>query len=166
MKCPNCGEEMSKGKFKCMRCGYVVKDLSVNVNGDDKDNKDDEPETVDIDPSRVYVSGGGGTGGGGVFEDVFGGGLFGGLFGGILDDIFGFGGFDDARVSYDIFGNPVYDEEDDETEAEEVVEIRHVEYLDENGNPIDKKGKKNESRSENKKKKNSDKSKRQNHKRK
>ena len=60
----------------------------------------------------------------------------------------------------------MYDEEDDETEAEEVVEIRHVEYLDENGNPIDKKGKKNESRSENKKKKNSDKSKRQNHKRK
>ncbi len=151
MKCPNCGEEMSEGKFKCMRCGYTVKDLCVSTS-EDNDNKQDEPETVEIDPSKVYVSGGGATSSGGLFGDVFGGGLFGGLFGGILDDLFGFGGFDDERVSYDIFGNPVYDDDEDDGGAEEVVEIKHVEYLDEDGNPIDKKSRKRETKSGEKKK--------------
>lgn len=128
MKCPICGEEIAKGKAKCLRCGYEVRDLSVTV----QPEKEEPVQTHDIDPSRVHLSGGSSSSrGGSIFGDFFGGGLFGGILDGIFGDIFGSVGYDeygddDGPADYDDFGNPIsaniYDRD--------FVEVKDVEYID------------------------------------
>ena len=131
MKCPICGEEIAKGKHKCLRCGYEVRELSSIV----IESEEEVTPTVEIDPSKVHISGGSRPSNGGIFGDFFGGDLFvGGLFGGILDGLFGgfFDGFDDRdaeeSVDYDAFGSPIsknfYDRDFVELKAHE------VEYID------------------------------------
>lgn len=131
MKCPICGEEIAKGKHKCLRCGYEVRELSSIV----IEPEEEVTPTVEIDPSKVHISGGSRPSNGGIFDDFFGGSLFGGgLFGGILDGLFGgfFDGFDDRdeeeNVDYDDFGSPIskdiYDRDFVELKAHE------VEYID------------------------------------
>lgn len=137
MKCPNCGYDMPQGKYKCLRCGYECKDLTVASSDDEKNGKEesqkekhDRDETIDIDPDNVYISrGDGGYGGGSIFDDIFGGfgGFGGGLFGSVLGDIFG--GF---------FGEDEY-ENDGEIESNvwnagnDMVEVRDVEIIDREG---------------------------------
>ncbi|MCI9032155.1 MAG: zinc ribbon domain-containing protein [Clostridia bacterium] len=125
MKCPICGEEISEGKHKCLKCGYEVHELSTSV----REQGEEPAKTVDIDPSQVYISGGSRTSSGSLFEDIFGGGLFGGLFDGLFGGFFdGFDDNDEDEVEYDDFGSPISD-----VYGSEVVELsaHDVEHIDE-----------------------------------
>lgn len=118
MICPHCGYDM-KNASKCLRCGYQERELSVVV-------KEEEPTEIDAD--RIYLTGGESESRGGGLFDLFDplGSLFGGLFGDVLGDLFG-------------FDSDNYEDEEEEEELQEIVEVRKVELLDENGNPISEK---------------------------
>lgn len=115
MKCPICGEESIKSKRKCLRCGYEFTDMDIFL----QEGGNDNVETVNIDPSRVRITGGVRRRGN-VFGDIHGSGFFGGgIFGTVIDDIFGdlFGGFGShggytpdegySEWEYDDFGTPM-----------------------------------------------------------
>ena len=74
------------------------------------DNKDDKKETVEIDPGKVYISGGEQQRSGGFFDSVFGG-------------------------IFDVFSD---DEEDDDFPVDvfdrDFVEVNEVEIIDRDGN--------------------------------
>lgn len=137
MRCPNCGHELPQGKHKCLRCGYECKDLVMRSADDSeeeaqREDGEEKEETIEIDPSRVYMSGNERSSGGGIFGDIFGGGLFGGLFGDL------FGGFfdeddyyeDEESTAYDDFGNPIPIDVFDR----DFVEVKEVEIIDPHGN--------------------------------
>lgn len=145
MICPQCGYDIGS-KHKCMRCGYEVKTLvAVDETDAHKENKRDEPETKVIDPDRVFISSGDEYGDD-FFDDPFGS-VFGSLFGfdpigDLLGGLFGL----DVRSSRRE-PEPKYIPSEEEleqgphAEIDKVVEVKKVEYLDENGEPIKKDGK-------------------------
>ncbi len=123
MKCPICGEEIGKGKHKCLKCGYEAHDLSTIVFEEEQ-----EPiKTVDIDPSQVYISGGSRASSGSLFEDIFGGGLFGGLFDGLFGGFFdGFDDGDDDGIEYDDFGRPISDVYNSDVVELSAHDVEHI----------------------------------------
>ncbi|MCI8488024.1 hypothetical protein [Pumilibacter intestinalis] len=129
MKCPKCGHDMGKSA-KCLRCGYTVKAV-IPVEPDKIEHEQSAEERREIDPKNVRMS----RSGGGIFEDIFGGSIFGNL-GNIFGGLFGgFGLFDDEPDGYeydpkyyDDFGNEIYIPDEFERES---VEIADVEILEE-----------------------------------
>ncbi len=132
MVCPQCGYDMGRA-HRCMRCGYEVKTLvTVDEDRSDGENKEEEPNTVVIDPSNVYLSS----------EDDFDGefdvfdpfsALFGGMFDPIGDILGGLFGVDMRAVRKEEMEQ---EKKKREKKNSKVVEVRNVEILDENGDPI------------------------------
>ncbi|MDE7463658.1 MAG: hypothetical protein K2M48_01395 [Clostridiales bacterium] len=133
MVCPQCGYDMGN-KSKCLRCGYEVKTL-VTV---DETRKKDEDETKVIDPADVFISNGYDD-----FDDSFGDPfdpfsmLFGNVFdpiGDLLGGLFGL----DVRTSRSTRNSRIVEPENEPKRKKQgkVVEVNNVEFLDENGNPI------------------------------
>ncbi len=142
MKCPNCGNNM-KDSYRCLRCGFQFKGVAK---GDEtsNDSKNDETETIEtreVSDSEVHLSRKHGGFGGSIFDDIFGGGIFGGfggfggigsvfgdLFGGIFDDEIDTDGYDDDPRYFDDFGAPIARKDVFDSES---VEIDNFEIDDE-----------------------------------
>lgn len=147
MICPICGYEMNKSS-KCIRCGYIVKTLAVT---DESKKKQDEqkPETKVIDPCNVYLTHPYG------YDDGFGSGfgVFGGPFSSIFDELFGdpisdllgglFGIDVGMRGGYSRSGSHVTEQEHSPQQKRRkqgpIIEVRDVEVLDNDGNPLNDK---------------------------
>lgn len=134
MICPQCGYDIGN-KNKCLRCGYEVKTL---VTVDETEKKDDRPDTKIIDPSKVYISNGEDDFDDGFFDPFSM--LFGNIFDPIGDLLGGLFGLDvrsshsSSRSSY-----TTQEREPKRKKQGKVVEVNNVEFLDENGNPVDNK---------------------------
>lgn len=155
MVCPQCGYDMGNAN-KCMRCGYIVKTLTVVKEDEQKNDSDDEtPETIVIDPSETYITSYG------YDDDMFGGSIFGDPFSALFGDIFdpigdllgGLFGID-IRPERPPRQRQQHATEEDmrehkkrKREAAPVVEVNNVEIVDENGDPVDE-SKENESKKE------------------
>lgn len=134
MVCPQCGYDMGSA-HRCIRCGYEVKTLAVRdeENSDDeKKNEEEEPSTVVIDPSNVYLSSED------DYYDEFDpfdpfGSLFGGMFDPIGDILGGLFGVDMRAVRRE---EQAQEPKKRDKKEHKVVEVRNVEILDENGNPV------------------------------
>ena len=131
MKCPKCGHDMGQ-RAKCLRCGYAV--TSIVPIDPEKIEKEDEPRSSHrvVDPDEVRMSR---NGGGGFFDDIFGGGLFGGI-GSIFGSLFGMDLFGEEESSgyeydpkyYDDFGNEIdlpdeFERESVEIDADQITEV-------------------------------------------
>ncbi len=143
MICPNCGYDMGSAN-KCLRCGYTVKTLAVvDPDNDEEVKKDDGEETIVIDPSETYISSYDDDDdfGGSVFADPFSA-LFGDVFDPIGDILGGLFGIDirpeRPKKSQHATEQDVIEHKKRKREAAPVVEVKDVEIVDENGNPIDK----------------------------
>ena len=131
MKCPKCGHDMGR-RSKCLRCGYAVSAIiPIDPKKIEHDNEPDS-EHREVDPDKVRVSRAGGS----IFDDIFGGSIFGNI-GNIFGSLFGgFGLFEDDGADgyeydpkyYDDFGNEIYLPDEFERES---VEIDNVEILEE-----------------------------------
>lgn len=132
MICPQCGYDIGN-KNKCLRCGYEVKTLVVS---DRKNNDEGRPETKVIDPDSVYISNGG-------YDDSYADPfdmLFGNIFDPIGDLLGGLFGLDVRSHRSASFGYD--DEEEDYNRGKKggegkVVEVKKVEILDDDGNPVE-----------------------------
>lgn len=131
MKCPKCGYDMGL-RAQCLRCGYAV--TSIVPIDPEKIEKEGEPRSSHrvVDPDNVRVSRGQS---GSVFDDIFGGGLFGGI-GSIFGSLFGmdlFGeeestGYEYDPKYYDDFGNEIdlpdeFERESVEIDADQITEV-------------------------------------------
>ena len=121
-------------RAKCLRCGYTVSAI-VPIDPKKIEHEPDE-ERKEINPDRVHVSRAGGS----IFDDIFGGSIFGNL-GGIFGNIFDFFGVDDYGSDgyeydpkyYDDFGNEIYvpdefERESVEIDASEISEVQPSEH--------------------------------------
>jgi len=115
-----------------MRCGYEVNSL-VAVD-ESKKNKSDEPETKVIDPSDVYLSSGDDEPDDGFYDP------FGALFDDLFDpigDILGLFGFGVPNSRGAGRGSSERESKKKSSDKDnKVVEVRDVEILDENGDPV------------------------------
>lgn len=146
MICPQCGYDMGN-KNKCIRCGYTVKNLAVVDSHSQSDGSDganehkkqnDEPETKVIDPCNVYLTHPYGYEDDGMDFGPFGGSPFSSLF----DDLFGdpisdlLGGL----FGFDVTGGRSSAARNEPQKKPKkqgpIVEVKNVEILDENNNPI------------------------------
>lgn len=141
MICPQCGHDMGSA-HRCLRCGYEVKNLAPvdssrsNDDGNERKNSEEENNTKVIDPSNVYITTSYDDGYSGGYTDPF---------SSIFDDIFGdpltslLGGL----FGFDIRGESRsphrHDEEPQKKKKKQgpVVEVKNVEFFDEEGNKID-----------------------------
>lgn len=145
MICPQCGYDM-ENRHTCLRCGYEVKTL-VTVSEEESKKREEKEKTKVIDPSATILTDE--YGNSVDEEDYF------DPFGSIFDSLFGFDPIGDLLGG--LFGmdvrmgrrpqEPKYIPSEEEleqgvaSEIGEVVEVKKVEYLDENGEPIKKDGK-------------------------
>ncbi len=115
-----------------MRCGYEVKTLVVS---DPKQRDESRPETKVIDPDNVYISNGGY---GDEYVDPFDM-LFGNIFdpiGDLLGGLFGLDVRSPRRTMFD------YEDDDEDYGRDKkggegkIVEVKKVEILDGDGNPV------------------------------
>lgn len=129
MKCPQCGSEMDR--YRCLRCGYAVKDVVLSDEENDEEPSEQSEGTREIDPDSVHLS----RSSGNLFDEIFGGSIFGGMggFGSVFDGLFGgiFGGdepdgYDDDPRNFDDFGNELAPKD---VFTEEAVEIHEVEFF-------------------------------------
>ena len=141
MVCPQCGYDIGT-KNKCVRCGYEVKTLAPI--DEEEQKKRQEEETIVIDPQSTILTDEYGNSVdddddeyytdpiSAIFDGLFGGDPFASLFG-------GFGG---------LFGDPQPRRSARKERAESsrekdrnIVEVKKVEFFDEDGNPIKQDGK-------------------------
>ena len=120
MICPKCGHDMGK-RAKCFRCGYTVSAI-VPIDPKKIEHEPNE-ERKEINPDDVHVSRAGGS----IFDELFGGSIFGSI-GGLFGNIFDFFGVNDDRADgyeydpkyYDDFGNEIYLPDEFERESVEI----------------------------------------------
>lgn len=139
MICPQCGYDMGN-KNKCLRCGYEVKTL-VPLS-EEESKKREREQTKVIDPNNTYLTD---EYGNPVDDDDDG---YADPFSSIFDDLFGFDPISDLLGG--LFGvdvRPQYSAHSKKTAVEDkenddnVVEVKKVEYLDENGEPVKRESK-------------------------
>lgn len=138
MICPQCGYDMGTA-HRCLRCGYEVKTL-VAVD-EEEQRKREEDEIKVIDPENTYLTDEYGYA---VDEDedvkysdpfdMLFGSLFGDPFSDLLGGLFGFdvSSRTEPRTAA---------RQQEKSKKDDVVEVKKVEFLDENGNPIKQDGK-------------------------
>lgn len=140
MICPQCGYDIGT-KHRCLRCGYEVKTL-VAVDEEEQKRREKEENTHVIDPENTYLTDEYGNIVGEEEDD-----FFADPISSIFGDLFGFDPIGDLLGG--LFGVPVgrrsranrYREEVQEIvekKPKKIVEVNKVEFLDENGNPVDK----------------------------
>lgn len=131
MICPQCGYDIGN-KNKCLRCGYEIKTLATV----DETKKKEEPDTKIIDPSNVYISNGDDDFDGGLFDPFD---PFSMLFGNVFDPIGDLlGGLFGLNVRSTRGSSRTQQEQPQKRKKQgKVVEVNNVEFLDENGNPVD-----------------------------
>lgn len=153
MICPQCGYDMGN-KSRCLRCGYVSKNLTVydDKSDDGKTNEDkteepqkeeEKPDVKVIDPCNVYLTHPYG------YEDDSGSGFgFGGPFGSLFDDLFGdpigdllggLFGFDTGFSRRGARGATREEPPKKRRKQGPIVEMskNDFEIVDDNGNPVD-----------------------------
>ncbi len=138
MICPQCGYDTGTA-HRCLRCGYEVKTL-VAVD-EEEQRKREEDEIKVIDPENTYLTDEYGYA---VDEDedakysdpfdMLFGSLFGDPFSDLLGGLFGF------DVSPRTEPRTAAGQQE-KSKKDDVVEVKKVEFLDENGNPIKQDGK-------------------------
>ncbi len=140
MICPQCGYDIGT-QHKCKRCGYEVKTL-VAVDEEEQRKREEEENTRVIDPEDTILTD---EFGNSVDDDD--GVYYSDPFSSLFDDLFGFDPIGDILGG--LFGMDVgrrgahaeSRERINEKKDDNVVEVKKVEILDENGNPVKQDGK-------------------------
>ncbi len=134
MVCPQCGYDMGT-QHKCMRCGYEVKTL-VSVS-EEEQKKRQEEETIVIDPNSTILTDEYGNAVDEDDDDMYYvdpiSAIFDGLFGDPFADLFG--GLFGMDTQPHRSSHRVVKEQPKEKDPN-VVEVKKVEFLDEDGKPI------------------------------